>query len=151
MARGLVQRNFRYANGQVAAHQPITVVYRGTTSEAPLYVALSGSGALPNPITTDAQGNAAFYADEGVYDFLALGARVPFDIVLGGGSGGDAFSEFIQVAPAATWIVPNPLGRTPAVGVIVSGELIIADVEYGDNGTITVTHAVPTAGKVILT
>ena len=151
MARGLIQRNFRFANGQVAANQPITVVYRGTSSEVPLYVALSGSGSLPNPITADAQGNVAFYAEEGVYDFLALGARVPFDIVLGGGGSGDAFSEFVQVAPASTWIIPNPLGRTPAVGVIVAGELIIADVEYGDNGTITVTHAVPTAGKVILT
>ena len=148
--RSLVQENFRYVNGQIARNQPISVVYRGTSSLVPLFTGLSGPSPVSNPVTTDSLGNVAFYAEAGIYDFLALGARIPFDVQNDGG-GSDSFSEYLQSSPAATWSVPNPIGRTPQVSVIVDGEIVLADVEYETNGTITVTHAVPTAGRVILT
>lgn len=153
MSRDLVQRNFRYVNGLVAKNQPVSVVYRSTDSLAPLYAAESGSSLLPNPITTDAYGNVAFYAQNGFYDFLALGARIPFDVEEdsgGGGGGSDTFFEHIQASPAATWTVLHPLPRTPNVTVIVDGRIMLADVEYTDN-QVVVTHAAPTTGKVILT
>lgn len=54
-------------------------------------------------------------------------------------------------APAATWILPHPFGRVPMVQVyLASGELIGADV-VASATTITVTHAAPLAGFVVIT
>lgn len=153
MSRDLVQRNFRYVNGLVARDQPVSVVYRGTGALAPLFAGETGPESVPNPFRTDNNGNASFYAQNGFYDFLALGARIPFDVEEdsgGGGGGSDTFYEHIQASPAATWTILHPLSRTPAVTVYVDGQLVIADVEYADN-QVVVTHAAPTTGKVILT
>jgi hypothetical protein len=51
---------------------------------------------------------------------------------------------------AATWTLPHSLGRVPAVQVfLVDGEAVAADVEAGPT-QITVTHATPRAGFVLL-
>jgi hypothetical protein len=118
-----------------------------------LFAGETGPESVPNPFRTDNNGNASFYAQNGFYDFLALGARIPFDVEEdsgGGGGGSDTFYEHIQASPAATWTILHPLSRTPAVTVYVDGQLVIADVEYADN-QVVVTHAAPTTGKVILT
>lgn len=51
---------------------------------------------------------------------------------------------------AATWILPHSLGRVPAVQVFLAdGEAVAADVEAGPT-QITVTHAAPREGFVLL-
>jgi hypothetical protein len=51
---------------------------------------------------------------------------------------------------AATWILPHPLGRIPATQVyLADGEAVAADVEAGPSH-ITVTHAAPCQGFVLL-
>lgn len=80
MSRDLVRESFRYANGQAARNHPIAVVLRGTNQTVPLFASNYGSESLSNPIITDPQGNVSFYCENGFYDFLALGARIPFDV-----------------------------------------------------------------------
>ena len=56
----------------------------------------------------------------------------------------------IDAALAATWILPHTLGRVPMVQVFLgSGEEVIADVA-ATSATITVTHASPQAGFVLI-
>ena len=150
MSRDLVQRNFRYVNGLVARDQPVSVVYRGTGAIAPLFAGETGPESVPNPFRTDNNGNASFYAQNGFYDFLALGARIPFDVEEDSGGGGDTFFEHVQAAPAATWTIVHSIDRTPNVQVIVDDAVVIADVEYSGQ-QVVVTMAAPTTGKVILT
>lgn len=75
-----MRENFRYGNGLVAIRQPVTVVVRGGVATVPLFAAETGSEARSNPMSTDGSGNVFFYVESGSYDFLALGARIPFDV-----------------------------------------------------------------------
>lgn len=51
---------------------------------------------------------------------------------------------------AATWILPHSIGRVPAVQVFLAdGEAVAADIAAGP-AQVTVTHAVPRAGFVLL-
>lgn len=60
----------------------------------------------------------------------------------------DGFS-FVQAIPAATWTVPNPMGRMPAaVTVYINGEVWEADEEYPDVSTILLHFGEPVAGRV---
>lgn len=55
----------------------------------------------------------------------------------------------INASNAATWILPNPLGRAPMVQVFIApGELVIADV-IADPAWITVTFPAPQQGFVL--
>ncbi len=55
-----------------------------------------------------------------------------------------------DAALAATWILPHALARTPMVQVfLTTGEEVIADVAATAT-TITVTHASPQAGFVLI-
>lgn len=56
----------------------------------------------------------------------------------------------IDTPLTATWILPHPLGRVPAVQVFLAdGEAVAADVQAGPT-QITVTHAAPCQGFVLL-
>lgn len=64
------------------------------------------------------------------------------------GPAGDGGFTHTQSTPAATWTIPNTLGRYPASVLIVVGtELVDADVEFPDIATIAITFASPTAGR----
>lgn len=56
----------------------------------------------------------------------------------------------IDSSLAATWTLSHPLGRVPAVQVfLASGEAVAADIQAGPT-QITVTHATPRQGFVLL-
>ena len=56
----------------------------------------------------------------------------------------------IDASLGATWILPHTLGRVPLVQVFLTpGELVIADVS-ADANQITVTHASPRSGFVMI-
>ena len=64
------------------------------------------------------------------------------------GPAGDGGFTHTQVTPAATWTIPNTLGRYPAaVLVVVGDELVLTDVEFPDLATIVVSFASPQAGR----
>lgn len=64
------------------------------------------------------------------------------------GAAGDGGFEFVQTTPAATWTIPNTLGRYPAaVTVIVGGEVVDPDIDIPDTTVIVATFAAPTSGR----
>ena len=149
--RKLTSQTFRYPTGRVAAETPVSIVFRGTSTLAPIFGSKLGTDSLPNPLTTDVLGNIDYYIEVGSYDYLINTIRQPFDVEeTGGGGDSDVFVEWIQSTPSASWMVPHAIPRTPQVGVIVDGELVLADVEYGV-GYVAVTLGSPMTGKVILT
>jgi hypothetical protein len=149
MTRILVQQNFRYPNGQVADHEDISVVGRGTNTLALIYPTAFGGSPLPNPIFTDESGNIGFYIDAGSYDFIANGARVPFDAFEG--SGTDFYLQHDQDVPIATWVILHAFGRHPNVVILdIENEMVLTDLEYPDLATVVATFPAPTTGKAIL-
>ncbi len=64
------------------------------------------------------------------------------------GPAGDGGFTHTQSTPAATWTIPNTLGRYPASVLIVVGtQSVEADIEFPDISTIAITFASPTAGR----
>lgn len=95
--------------------------------------------------------------DGGAIPSIELSPATPaiFGVVSPGPAGpmgpaGDGGFSFVQVAPAATWIITNTLGRKPAsVTAWIDDELIEPDIEVSAAGeTITVTFAYPVSGRV---
>jgi hypothetical protein len=147
--RQLVTENFRYPSGQVASGASITVYTRGTTTLASLSSDVGGAVALPNPLSTDAQGNLSFYVDPGSYDFYTQGARVPFDVETDAG-GAPEFYTHTQTIPNATWTIIHNLGFRPQVAVVIDGEEVLADVSWPDLNTVIVTLDIPRMGQAHL-
>jgi len=66
-----------------------------------------------------------------------------------GPPGEDGAPLRLDAVLAATWILPHPFGRVPAVQVFLgSGEAVLADVE-ADESRITVTFSTPRQGFVL--
>ena len=68
------------------------------------------------------------------------------------GPKGDSGTQPVRIdaSNAATWILPHALGRVPMVQVfLASGELVISNVE-ADAAHVTVTHASPQSGFVLI-
>lgn len=149
-SRLLVAQNFAYPSGQPAAGEDVSVVIRDTSTLVPLYSSFVGSAIVTNPVILDEFGNIEFYLDAGSYDFLANGARIPFDIVEEG-SGAGFYQQYDQTSALATWTIPHSFGRYPSVTLIDSAsKVILTDLEYPDIATVVATFAEPTIGKAIL-
>ena len=65
-----------YDDGTLARNAELSVVIVGTDTLIPLYASADGSIALPNPVSTDGDGNLFFYADDGEYEIMFGGSRV---------------------------------------------------------------------------
>ncbi len=87
MTKLLHTTSLRYASGQAARNQIVTVFVRDTDTLAELFEDAAGTVPLANPTRADHIGNLAFYNDPGYYDWEAYDARVPFDVTsIGDGS-----------------------------------------------------------------
>lgn len=89
---------------------------------------------------------------DGLIEALARDSALPIAAIVGPpGPQGPAGSPLrIDAALAATWILAHPFGRPPMVQVFLnSGEQVIADVSANPS-TITVTHANPQEGFVLV-
>jgi hypothetical protein len=129
----LVTENFRYANGQVAAHQAISVFVRDTSTFASLYEDELATIPLSNPLSADAVGNLNFYVEEGSYDFFVFGTRVPFDV--DAATGAESPFVHVQSSAAATWTVTHNRGTKPPLVLELDsspGERVYSDVTYPD-------------------
>ena len=152
--RVLVRENFRYASGQVARQQDVEVVLRGTTTQAPLYQSALGSP-VANPVRTDGVGNLSFYVEEGEYDFLVFGARVPFDADApsGGGAIEEARAVHVQTTPSSSWLFNHGLGIVQQPVVVLDSapdEASYTDVEVIDLNTLALSFDTAVTGKAYL-
>ena len=61
----------QYTTGGFARNAAVTVHLHGTNTPATIYTDRTKATPTGNPVTTDASGNLSFYADPGIYDFVA--------------------------------------------------------------------------------
>jgi hypothetical protein len=106
VTKTLFTTTVRYANGQVARNQAVTIFNRGAETLPDLYEDAAATIPLTNPLRTDYVGNLAFYLDPGYYDIEAYDVRVPFDIT----SIGDGSAIVAQVSGLESTVVT--LGET---------------------------------------
>jgi len=139
MATHLVERTFRHINGQPARHIQVQIVNRGT------------SAPVLQTLTTNELGFAWTYIDVGQYDWLALGARIPFDVESNIG----AAEQFVhtQGSAAAQWTINHDRGGRPAVVLMPDsdpGERVYTDLTYVSDSQILVTWPSPVSGKAYI-
>jgi hypothetical protein len=150
VTRLLIHQNFRYASGQIADGEDVSIVGRGTLTEATLYPAAVGGATLPNPLIADESGNISFYIDVGSYDYIVNGARIPFDAFEAEGAV-TFYLQHDQDLAIATWTILHAFGRHPNVTIIdAQNKMILTDLEYPDTATVVATFPSPTIGKAIL-
>jgi hypothetical protein len=143
----LVRENFRYANGQIAAGQPIEVRLRGSATKPPLFVDPDGLVPKTNPVLTDSVGNLSFYIAPGSYDFAVFGITVPFDVE--DGALAPSYVH-VQTIPNQTWTIIHNLGFNPNVSVVIGGEEVLTDVSWPDVNTVIVGLDAPYLGSAYL-
>lgn len=88
----------------------------------------------------------------GTIAHLARRPLAPLAAIVGppGPPGANTAPLRLDAAPAATWILPHPLGRVPTVQVFLSGgEAVLTDVA-ADSAYITVTFPSPQQGFVLV-
>lgn len=123
-------------------------------TDAVLYADRIRSTVVDNPVQTDALGNLVFFAEPGFYkittfdESTAVIVSVPTDPVEPDAGGITGFT-FVQNTPAATWTVPNTLGRNPrSITMIVGGQVVDSDFDVSDINQIVVTNSSPVAGRL---
>jgi hypothetical protein len=59
--------------------------------------------------------------------------------------------EFDFTSPQAVWVITHNLGQFPSVTLLdMSGNVVMAEIQYVDNNQITATFSEPFAGKAYL-
>lgn len=156
-----------YDDGTLARNVALMVVSVGTSTPIPLYSNINGSVALANPVSTDGDGNLFFYAEQGQYELLYGGARVPIANNPIGATGpkgdkgdpgetgpaGGAASTYVhdQGTPSALWTIAHGLGYFPNVTIVDSGGTqVVPDVIYPDMNTVEIAFSAAFGGKAYL-
>jgi hypothetical protein len=116
-----------FSDGTIARSKTVKVYVTGTSTLAALYADIGGTIPLPNPVTTDSQGNLRFFAGPGTYDLELNNFRVT--VTLADAAGAGAGFDYTQSSPSAQWVVPHAMGRIPAVDVYIGGKLVGVDVD----------------------
>lgn len=145
--------SFEYPGGQHAVLAEVEVL-DSFGDPAVRYTDKGKSTVDSDPAKTDSYGNLAFWVDPGEYTIVAFGLSMDITVPKhpaepDGGGAGDSAQVYDQPTPAATWIIPHAKGRIPVVEIYIAGEMVISDIDATDT-IVTVTHAVPVAGKAIL-
>lgn len=137
MTAQLVSRNFRHINGAPARFVDVDVVLRDTST-------------VVASVQTDSLGFAAVYLEPDQYDWMALGARIPFDVVAP-----MAAPPFVhtQSAAAATWDITHNIGYKPEVLLFLDPdptEQVYTDIVYSDENVVHVEWPSPVTGKAYI-
>jgi len=105
------------------------------------YTATAGSANLYTLNLTNIGGNGNI-TDKLLYDFTVF--------TLSAGKK-DAFFEFTQVVPSATWNITHNLGKFPSITVVDTGDTVITgEYTYINNNQVTLNFSVPFPGKAYL-
>lgn len=140
-----------YADGTPAANRLAPIQLLGGNVLVPLFSDKAGTVPLANPVTTDGDGLAQFYAAPGLY-FTEISGNV-FHYAVDATEPDDAWpGTYVhdQGVAATVWTVAHHFGAPPAVTVLVAGQVAEADVFHPDPETTTITFGAPTVGVALL-
>lgn len=140
-----------YADGAPAANSAFPVRILGGNVLVPLFSDKAGTVPLANPVPTDGDGLATFYAAPGTYGTDISGNRFHYDV--DPAEPDDAWpGTFVHEQPVAAtvWTAAHHFGVEPAVTVLVDGQVAEAAVTHPDTHTTTLTFSQPVAGTAYL-
>lgn len=140
-----------YADGQPAANAAFPVQLLGGNVLVPLFSDKPGTVPLANPILTDVDGLATFYAAPGEFSTDISGNVFHYDV--DPTETDDAWpGVFVheQAVAATVWTIAHHFGAPPDVTVLVDGVRVEATVEHVDTETTTLTFNPATAGTALL-
>jgi hypothetical protein len=140
-----------YANGTPAANVLVPVRLLGGNVLVPLFSDKPGTVPLANPVMTDVDGLATFYAAPGEF-FTDISGNV-FHYDVDATETDEAWpGVFVheQAVAATVWTVAHHFGAMPTVTVLVDGARVEATVQHVDTETTTLTFGPATAGTAFL-
>lgn len=137
----------QFPGGGPAANFPVDIFLHASNRMARLFTDQTGTQPSSNPLLTDEDGQAAFWAAPGDYDAFLGGERfhVPVDETFDDPTWPNLWIHE-QAVPATVWTIEHHFGIQPQVEVIVSNESAEAAVSHTDDETTTVTFGTATAG-----
>lgn len=140
-----------YADGAPVAEVPVSVQLLGGNVLVPLFSDKAGTSPLANPVMTDLNGYATFFAAPGSYSTEISGAAFHYGVAPA--EPDDAWpGVFVhdQDVPATVWTVGHHFGCSPAVTVLIGGQVAEAAVDHPDAETTTITFSTPVTGTAHL-
>lgn len=140
-----------YADGQPAANAAFPVQLLGGNVLTPLFSDKPGAVPLANPIMTDGDGLATFYAAPGDFATDISGNVFHYDV--DPTETDEAWPGLFiheQAVAATVWTVNHRFGVQPTVTVLVDGARVEATVAHPSSETTTITFSPATAGTAFL-
>jgi hypothetical protein len=136
-----------FPGGNPAADFQVQIWHHASNQLALLFT--DGTGTVPaaNPVTTDVDGLASFYAPPGDYSAILAGNmfHIPVDasVVTPVWPG---LWVHTQASPSSVWTIAHHFGVKPQVNILVADQFAEADVAHPDNETTTITFGAPISG-----
>lgn len=140
-----------FPDGHPAGDREQMICLLGGNVGVPIFADKAGLTPMANPLTTDADGLARFYAAPGAF-YTELSSEV-FHFTVTADEPDDAWpGVFVheQSTPATVWTVEHHMGLPPAVTVVQAGAEVQGDVAHPDDETTTITFGAPVAGTAYL-
>jgi hypothetical protein len=140
-----------YPDGHPAVGREQLICMLGGNVGVPLFQDKAGAVPLANPLTTDGDGLATFFAAPG--SFITELAGELFHFMVAAAEPDDAWpGVFIheQAAPAAVWTVNHHFGLEPSVTVLAAGQVTEGDVTHPTGEQTVITFGAPVAGTAYL-
>lgn len=139
-----------YPDGNPAANVAFPVWNLGGNVVVPLFSDKAGTP-LANPLMTDADGLLEFYAPPGTYTVNVAGDII-HALVAGTETDPSWPGTFVhtQAVPAAVWTVDHHFGIEPAVNLLVSIDVVEADITHPTTEQTVITFSSPQAGTAHL-
>ena len=145
------QRYITYPDGNPAGNRAQQIELYGGNVMIPLFSDKAGTVPLSNPVMTDADGLAEFYAAPG--EFITVLAGEVFLFLVDPAEPDDAWpGVFVheQAAPASVWTIDHHIGAPPAVTVLNSGQPVEMTVQHTTAEQTVLTFSAPTSGTALL-
>ncbi len=136
-----------FPGGGQAANWPVPIRPHASNTLALLFTNQSGTNPAPNPLTTDGEGKAMFWAAPGDYEATLAGEHfhIPVDDTFTDPVWPDLFVH-TQASPASVWAIAHHFGVRPSVDVLVFDQETSGDVTHTDDETVVITFGAPTTG-----
>lgn len=142
-----------YPDGSPAAGELAYVFPRHSQTLQPLFTDATGTVPVDNPVTIPPDGILSFFADNGDYWVFVRGQSFYVIIDLDPNLTHVWPSTFrhVQAAPLDVWTITHGLKSQPGVSALdASNQILVGDVQYVDDDTLTITFGVPVSGIAYL-